>query len=187
MSRGGRIRCPPRGSGTFLIAPLHLPCRETSADRQSANGAPCSNTPIVRLESVPPARDCMSMKFLNNPMTWIEACQKRDMRRQLATSSGDCSLLGFVVGCSGILAEYQDPVMGDQDQVLAAVAVHVADDLVARLAHVADPAKDLALEHLEGDGVEEIFFSRVGRDLQHLFGDVGEDDVGDAVGVQVAS
>ena len=76
--------------------------------------------------------------------------------------------------------------MGDQDQVLTAVAVHIADDLVARLAHVADPAEDLALEHLEGDGVEEILFSRVGRDLQHLLGDVSEDDIGDAVGVQVA-
>src|SRR5208283_3634989 len=98
----------------------------------------------------------------------------------------DRSLLWLLVGRSGILAEYQDPVVGDQDQVLAAVAVHVADDLVARLAHVADPAKELALEHLEGDGVEEILFSRVGRDLQHLLGDVGEGDIGDAVGVQVA-
>src|SRR5271157_3292143 len=101
----------------------------------------------------------MSTKFLNNPMTRIDECQKRDCRRQMATSSGDCSLLWLLVGCSGILAEYQDPVMGDQDQVLTAVAVHVADDLVTRLAHVADPAKDLALEHLEGDGVKEILFS----------------------------
>src|SRR5271166_5136801 len=96
-------------------------------------------------------------------------CQSRSSR----CCRLDCSLLWFLVGCSGILAEYQDPVVGDQDQVFAAIAVDIADDLVARLAHVADPPKEFSLEHLEADGGEEILLSRVSRNLQHLLRDVG--------------
>ena len=76
--------------------------------------------------------------------------------------------------------------MDDQDEVGAAVAVDVADAQVARLDQVVDVAERLALEDLEREGTLEVGLAGVGDDLDEVLGDVGQDDVGAAVGVEVA-
>ena len=49
-----------------------------------------------------------------------------------------------------------------------------------------DVAERLALEDLERDGREQFRVAGVGGDLERLLADVGEDDVGRAVAVDVA-
>ena len=77
--------------------------------------------------------------------------------------------------------------MDDEDEVLAAVAVDVADGEVAGLDRVAAAAERLALEDLEararGSGRPG---AGVGDDLDEVLGRVDQDDVGVAVGVEVA-
>ena len=75
--------------------------------------------------------------------------------------------------------------MRDQDQVFTPIAVDVADYLVTRLDQVADTVEDFPLEQLEGNRVKEVFFSCVAGDFQHLFGNVGEYDIGNTIAIQI--
>ena len=73
---------------------------------------------------------------------------------------------GFCAWLAGVLAEDHDAVVDDQDDVGPAVAVHVADGHVARFDDIADVAKRLALEDLEGDRRDQLRVAGVGGDLE---------------------
>ena len=110
-----------------------------------------------------------------------------DAVRSGPRSGGDRRFLaGFGQGLAGVLPIDEDAVVDDQDDVGPAVAIHVTDGHVARLDRIAGIAEVLALENLERDGREQLRIAGEGGDLQRLFADVGEDDVGAAVAVDVA-
>src|SRR5262245_58409366 len=92
---------------------------------------------------------------------------------------------GRLLAWSQILSQDEQPVVGDQNEIVPAVAVDIAGGHVTRLGDVAGSAKNLPLKYAECRGVKQLLLAGEAGNLERLFRNVGEDHVGDTIGVQV--
>src|SRR5262249_43521734 len=114
-------------------------------------------------------------KFFLNSERCLYRAESAGTDARAMGAAGRASLSFIVADLAGILAVDQDTVVDDEDEIVAAVAVDIADGKVARLDEGTRVAEALALEDAEGQGALEVVGRQERDDLDEVLADVGED------------